>query len=1444
MGETTYLRVGIDGTGSVTGARVVNRSLDEIYNKAALTDKQVGTLNKSLSNIGTGSSNGIRTVTRDIHNLSSSTTSFRDMLDSIEDRLIRVGISTAVFVALGRTIGAVKDITKETLRYLGQIETSTLGIASSFLVSGKFIDTTTGKALEGQRALTAAQGMSKDVIEQLKVANMQTIATLDQLIVAYQVTLPVAMAKGFNKDQVMDFTLAMVQAAGAIGLPFEQMAEETRSILTGTVNPRTSRIATVLGLRNEDIAQFKGNAKGLFDFLMSRLEGFKIAGLESQKTWAGLWSNFKDISMQGASFAFQGMFDGIKSEVTKLMASIVTIDTVTKKINWNPEFIHNAKSLGNDITSIFKAFVTGSKWIYDNISLITNLLALYLTYKATLLAVSLAQSALNTQTAQAIILAERVATGKASYINSAGSDALRAKQALDLAAATAIETQSQINNMMVTRSNQLEKQKAMASGVAYLQTIEREALANTALAASELEVATARRANLEFQSKSMVTRLANMEPAGSSVTAAQKYEAALARQASLLVQVSAAKEVEQLATTNLTTSTLASEKATNSATLARTRLAEASKALGVTEAEITAAQLSNVASSEALVVATAANDVALSKLTITQRLYAAGATLAAAATTAFDTALNLVGGPIGAAIIAVTSLYWALYKLYNLQDTRNNSLAKISNEGDFAKLVQQEKEANQQIAAIKKQREQEELDKKNVSPAEREKTSVESALAEFDKNRISNLKEEFILKNQIAGLEKTPLLWRDTETGLTKLDVAKQRLANVQTMLTSSARQQVIDTAKAQSALASMNRYVANPPKPEAALDTTGQQKLDTAYAAYIRSLESLEIAGHKAREKASIDSYKTMYNQNLITIQEFYENKKNIEQKGIQLEIDRNNAYIDALKESKVLKTEGTERFGVNHTAEWYDINTKINEAKAKGIDLSEKLKTVGVTAANDITDANKKLADSYSATTAELMKLQGNVKGSELLQLTNSMKDKIAQAETAYGSAPYGSESEIAAKKHLDNLIAEKGIKEELIILADKHRNLQVQADFQSALGNTVAAKAITDQMELEKMKAERMSEGIILMRKATQETQRYVDVLNAQTSAYSKIIGYADKVYELKMKQIDLEARKMKDSGVDNVAIQTWITQETSRNYIERARANDNFNEGVIAGFKELELQQITFGEAGYTITKGIYAQMSSSFSTLFMDVFEGKLKKGVEYIKDFAKSVLKIFLDMIAQMIAQWIMMKTMMAGSKLAGGLLSVFGGSVGNGFGGSAPQPGGTGLDSGGVLSNAPQMHTGGVYGDNLVTTTVNNNVFNNAPKFHSGLKPNEFPAILEKTEGVFTRGQMRAIGRGLELTNAERIMASRAASLQAMKNSAQPIPDRTVVNSNSSAYSDSQIKAQGRAVERQTVNGQGNTNTLQVNIPITGDFASKKMTSELRNEIEATVERVVRRHS
>ena len=260
----------------------------------------------------------------------------------------RIGRLAAQFV----TLGAAMATLKAGLNYLAQIETATLGIAAAFMTGGRYIDRTTGKALEGEAALRAAQAESAQLVEELKFANLQTIATLDQLIVAYQQTLPVAIAKGFDKRQVKEFTVAMVQAAGAIGLPMDQLGEETRSLLTGSINPRNSRIATVLGLRSEDIAEYRGNATALFDFLMQKLDAYRTAGVAAQNTWAGLWSNTKDIALQYLGQGLTPLFETVKYELQAITSEVVTLDEKTRTIRWNPAFVDGLKSMKDGVVSV------------------------------------------------------------------------------------------------------------------------------------------------------------------------------------------------------------------------------------------------------------------------------------------------------------------------------------------------------------------------------------------------------------------------------------------------------------------------------------------------------------------------------------------------------------------------------------------------------------------------------------------------------------------------------------------------------------------------------------------------------------------------------------------------------------------------------------------------------------------------------------------------------------------------------------------------------------------------------------------------------------------------------------------------------------------------------------------------------------------------------------
>jgi len=105
----------------------------------------------------------------------------------------------------------------------------------------------------------------------------------------------------------------------------------------------------------------------------------------------------------------------------------------------------------------------------------------------------------------------------------------------------------------------------------------------------------------------------------------------------------------------------------------------------------------------------------------------------------------------------------------------------------------------------------------------------------------------------------------------------------------------------------------------------------------------------------------------------------------------------------------------------------------------------------------------------------------------------------------------------------------------------------------------------------------------------------------------------------------------------------------------------------------------------------------------------------------------------------------LATAKAAAGILGAIGG-----LGGVAPGGGGGGAFTfgGGAMpfavnpALAPTFHTGGIVGKEAFRFTfVPPEVFVNAPRYHSSLGPGERAAIFRDDEGIFTPGQMKAMG-------------------------------------------------------------------------------------------------------
>ncbi|OUJ14704.1 tape measure protein [Acetobacter sp. DsW_063] len=186
-----------------------------------------------------------------------------------------------------------------------------------------------------------------------------------------------------------------------------------------------------------------------------------------------------------------------------------------------------------------------------------------------------------------------------------------------------------------------------------------------------------------------------------------------------------------------------------------------------------------------------------------------------------------------------------------------------------------------------------------------------------------------------------------------------------------------------------------------------------------------------------------------------------------------------------------------------------------------------------------------------------------------------------------------------------------------------------------------------------------------------------------------------------------------------------------------------------------------------------QATATFASDFADTLSTQLASGTASWRSFGQSVMKE-IDAIAIKLAMSPLLK-MLGGGSTSGdsgsGLLSLFGlGKTATSAFGAAQA--GDLSDFSGVGSLVSGFHTGGIVGmgEQTFTRVVPSGLFDKATRYHTGgIAGNEIPAILQRGEGVFTRGQMAAMGSAYQSQQDIAAAYAGAANANAPAMQAQP---------------------------------------------------------------------------
>jgi hypothetical protein len=227
-------------------------------------------------------------------------------------------------VGVYKTLGAVAGFVKRGMDFSSSLESSEIAIASIVSATNN-IATAEGKALQGAEKFKAAQGLSKEIMDEIQVLALQTTATFDSLADGVAGIVAPATKAGVELEKLPKFAVTAAQAMATMKIPIQQMRTEIESLLSGNINKAQDLLATNLGITGEMVRDWQKQGI-LVDELNRRMEAFAIAGAEVADSWSGLKGNMEDALNFLSGKSGKGIFEGAKQSYRELLDLMVSTE--------------------------------------------------------------------------------------------------------------------------------------------------------------------------------------------------------------------------------------------------------------------------------------------------------------------------------------------------------------------------------------------------------------------------------------------------------------------------------------------------------------------------------------------------------------------------------------------------------------------------------------------------------------------------------------------------------------------------------------------------------------------------------------------------------------------------------------------------------------------------------------------------------------------------------------------------------------------------------------------------------------------------------------------------------------------------------------------------------------------------------------------------------------
>lgn len=335
----------------VTGDEVKARVTIEDHATGELVkiQRELGNLRKSVESLSNGSRNlstnfsGIsgsspfKKIGSDIDRASNSFREFNSTLNStvsVWSRAFKEELGRGLVSAVGTAVTSSFNLAKS-------IETNSIGIAGILSSAYKL----NGKQMEWNDSLN----VSRTIINDLSKDALATSASVGELVETFRALLGPAGQAGMSISQIENLSVVGTNAVKSLGLGPDQYVQELRDLVQGGIRSSSSTLATSLGIADKDIDKAKNSSEGLYNFLMDKMKGFKIASEKTADTVQGAYDQITESITYGVMEGQQGLFDYIRNNLNDIKESIIFIDDKTKKVTINPQLLKDTERISNGL---------------------------------------------------------------------------------------------------------------------------------------------------------------------------------------------------------------------------------------------------------------------------------------------------------------------------------------------------------------------------------------------------------------------------------------------------------------------------------------------------------------------------------------------------------------------------------------------------------------------------------------------------------------------------------------------------------------------------------------------------------------------------------------------------------------------------------------------------------------------------------------------------------------------------------------------------------------------------------------------------------------------------------------------------------------------------------------------------------------------------------------